>query len=1182
MKKQTILLSLCFLLALLMPTAALADVTINTTNFPDTNFRTIVKKFDKDGNGTLSSDEIEKVTEIYCISSSIQDLKGIEYFTSLTSLYCTGNYLSSLDLSNNLVLTTLYCSHNELSSLDLSHNTALTTLYCNSNLLTSLDLSHNTALTTLDYNSNSVSSIDLSHNTVLTNLSCDSNSISSLDLSHNTALTTLSCESNSLRSLDLSHNIVLGELQCYSNNITSLDLSNNTVLTHLYCNSNWLVALDLSQNTALTYLACNSNKLTSLDLSNNTKLTDFSCISNSYSITPNSDRTFDLSTLPGSFDTTKASAWSSLDAQDNSLAGVSVNNNVLTVPEGATKVTYAYDCGHGETTTFTLLVEESVPDGIPIDAAHFPDDNFREKVVRDFFDKDNNGYLNSEEIAAITQIDCSSKSIASLKGIEYFTALEALNCRENNLTQLDLSKNTALTDLNVGLNQLTKLDVTKNTALRTFQCYNNQLTELNLGQKTMLESLDCGNNQLTTLDISSCTALTGLTCHNNLLTNLDISNSTKLVDLYCEENKLTKLDISKNAKLEQIECYKNELTELDTSKNPVLRYLSCYENKLTKLDIIDTIKYLHCSYNQLTELNVSSNSGLELLTCDANNLTELNVSQNPLLRKLTCSGNQLTELDVSQNAKLEQLNCTGNNLTTLDVHSNSALKELRCEGNQFVELDVSQNANLEWLDCYFNQLTSLDVSHNPVLTKLDAEPMAYTIKVATPRTFDLTTLPGDFDVSKASSWKGGTVSGNTLTVDADVTQVTYSYDCGNNYSVTFTLNVTQLYTITFDTDGGSDIAPITQEANTPVTAPANPTKPGYAFAGWDKAIPATMPAENITIKVKWSANAYTITFDTDGGSSIPAITQAFGTVINAPADPTKTGYTFAGWKPEIPATMPAENITVKAQWSANMYTITFDTDGGTSIPDITQTFGTPVTAPANPTKPGYTFVGWEPEIPATMPAENITIKAKWTQEILHTIEFQIETPESCKVELDPGVSQTVKDGESFSFTLHILDGYVKTSAFAVKANGVTLNPIQSSRRQTGETYRIDNIHDSQVVTITGLKKAAYTVSVTGSYATPSGEGSYTAGETVSLDAGTLKGYDFDGWTVTDGNVTLANAKQAKTTFVMPGHNVALTANWKQQSGFALPQTGDNSRVLLWSALLAGCTAALVCMKKKKK
>ena len=96
MKKQTILLSLCFLLALLMPTAALADVTINTTNFPDTNFRTIVKKFDKDGNGTLSSDEIEKVTEIYCISSSIQDLKGIEYFTSLTSLYCTGNYLRNL------------------------------------------------------------------------------------------------------------------------------------------------------------------------------------------------------------------------------------------------------------------------------------------------------------------------------------------------------------------------------------------------------------------------------------------------------------------------------------------------------------------------------------------------------------------------------------------------------------------------------------------------------------------------------------------------------------------------------------------------------------------------------------------------------------------------------------------------------------------------------------------------------------------------------------------------------------------------------------------------------------------------------------------------------------------------------------------------------------------------------
>ena len=154
-----------------------------------------------------------------------------------------------------------------------------------------------------------------------------------------------------------------------------------------------------------------------------------------------------------------------------------------------------------------------------------------------------------------------------------------------------------------------------------------------------------------------------------------------------------------------------------------------------------------------------------------------------------------------------------------------------------------------------------------------------------------------------------------------------------------------------------------------------------------------MPAENITIKAKWSANSYTITFDTDGGTSIPAITQAFGTTVTAPADPAQTGYTFAGWDREIPATMPAENITIKAKWSANSYTITFDTDGGTSIPAITQAFGTPVTVPADPTKTGYTFVGWDIKIPATMPASNITLTAMWeVNNTLYTVSYTSDMP----------------------------------------------------------------------------------------------------------------------------------------------------------------------------------------------
>ena len=185
------------------------------------------------------------------------------------------------------------------------------------------------------------------------------------------------------------------------------------------------------------------------------------------------------------------------------------------------------------------------------------------------------------------------------------------------------------------------------------------------------------------------------------------------------------------------------------------------------------------------------------------------------------------------------------------------------------------------------------------------------------------------------------------------------------------------YTITFDTAGGSEIAPITQDYDTAITAPANPTKEGYTFIGWDKEIPETMPAENMTVTAQWEINQYTITFDTAGGSEIAPITQDYSTAIAAPADPTREGYTFIGWDKEIPKTMPAENMTVTAKWEVNQYTIIFDTAGGSEIAPITQDYGTAITAPADPTREGYTFIGWDKEIPKTMPAHNMTIKAKW-------------------------------------------------------------------------------------------------------------------------------------------------------------------------------------------------------------
>ena len=185
-------------------------------------------------------------------------------------------------------------------------------------------------------------------------------------------------------------------------------------------------------------------------------------------------------------------------------------------------------------------------------------------------------------------------------------------------------------------------------------------------------------------------------------------------------------------------------------------------------------------------------------------------------------------------------------------------------------------------------------------------------------------------------------------------------------------------------DGDSEYAKQVLPSGTLATRPDTPaTTPGYTFGGWNKAdgtawdYASDKVTDNITLYAKWAANTYTITFDTAGGSEIAPITQEYGTVITAPEAPTREGYTFIGWEGEFPETMPAHNMTVTAQWEINRYTITFDTAGGSEVAPITQDYGTAITAPEAPTREGYTFMGWDREIPTTMPAENITLKARW-------------------------------------------------------------------------------------------------------------------------------------------------------------------------------------------------------------
>ena len=210
------------------------------------------------------------------------------------------------------------------------------------------------------------------------------------------------------------------------------------------------------------------------------------------------------------------------------------------------------------------------------------------------------------------------------------------------------------------------------------------------------------------------------------------------------------------------------------------------------------------------------------------------------------------------------------------------------------------------------------------------------------------------------------------------------------------------YTVTFQSEGGSEVASQIR-ANTPADRPADPTKEGYTFIGWYNGESEwnfeTPVTENLTLTAKWQVNQYTITFKPENGGQDIVIKQDYGTAITAPANPTKTGYTFAGWDKTIPSTMPAENITLTARWQVNQYTITFKPENGGQDIVIKQDYGTAITAPANPTKTGYTFAGWDKTIPTTMPAGDMTITARWTENRV----IVIIRPDDSKDEPDPGI-----------------------------------------------------------------------------------------------------------------------------------------------------------------------------------
>ena len=239
-----------------------------------------------------------------------------------------------------------------------------------------------------------------------------------------------------------------------------------------------------------------------------------------------------------------------------------------------------------------------------------------------------------------------------------------------------------------------------------------------------------------------------------------IAYFTALTSLMCSNTKLTTLDTSYNTELVFLEC--NEV--------PTLTTLNVSENK--------DLKTLYCKHNALTALDLTNNSALEKLECGDNELTTLDLSKNTELKYFGCFNSKLSSLDLTNNTNLEELYFCGNNVSNIDVSENTKLKFLHLFSNQLITLDTSKNSNLQRLWVYTNPLTSMYLgdSGSTMEVKFDNLPYPITVSTAT-RTFDLSRLTG-FKVDKASRWTNGTVSGNILTVDANATTVTYTYDCG--------------------------------------------------------------------------------------------------------------------------------------------------------------------------------------------------------------------------------------------------------------------------------------------------------------------------------------------------------------------------------------------------------------------
>ena len=434
-----------------------------------------------------------------------------------------------------------------------------------------------------------------------------------------------------------------------------------------------------------------------------------------------------------------------------------------------------------------------------------------------------------------------------------------------------------------------------------------------------------------------------------------------------------------------LECYYNNLTTIDLSHNKNLSYINCHHNQLNELDVsgLPLLKTFYCGHNALPSIDVSKNEKLEDFDCQDNHLDTLNVSQNKELVKLSCGTNNLTELDVRENKKLKELSCYESKLSNLDLRNQTELEVLKCWKNPLSALNVSANTKLKKLFVSNTNLTSLDATNNTALATFVGKDCSYNIAVEGDGKFDLTTLPGHFDASKATAIRGGTINGNILTVDPNSKTFRYDYDIGQpNKKMNVVLNV-HWHNYQWKHDGTKHWRECTT-ANCPgLTAEqvaktthdyTDATDPYCDTCGYVRSMHSVITGENVTAELEDKVLNVPVAADTKvhltatvpEGKRFTGWTVKVGgeekeadTFLTADAnDPTKATFT-----------MPSENVEVTANFASNPTLnptlrvgdhVTATIDGSdASVPS-----GSTVPVPKNKivhltaTAPGQHFISW--------------------------------------------------------------------------------------------------------------------------------------------------------------------------------------------------------------------------------